>query len=68
MITIGSADRLQRLYRLQTLTIPRQRGSLIVSGNSKTLIRAPDSAPSGSRPHYSLSKATIYRYLGTKDV
>ena len=35
MTTIGSAYRLQRLHRLQTLTIPRQRGSFIMSGKSK---------------------------------
>ncbi len=50
MTTLGSAHRLQRLYRLQTLTIPRQRDSLNVSRRSKTLIRACHSAPNLKRP------------------
>ena len=39
MTTLGSARRLQRLYRLHILAIPRQRGSLIVPGKAKTLMR-----------------------------
>ena len=39
MITLGSASRLQRLHRLHILTIPRERGSLIMSRRSKTLMR-----------------------------
>lgn len=50
MTTLGSAHRLQRLYRLQTLTILHQRGSLIMSGKSKTLMRAPYFAPYPNRP------------------
>lgn len=49
MTTLSSAHRLQRLSRLQILSIPRQRGSFIVSGNPKTLIRGCHSAPSGIR-------------------
>lgn len=45
MTTLDCGNRLQRLYRLQTLTIPRRRGSLIALGRSKTLMRAQDSAP-----------------------
>ena len=40
MITLGSASRLQRLYRLHILTIPRQWGSLTVSRKQNTLMRA----------------------------
>ena len=39
MTTLDCGNRLQLLYRRQTLTIPRQRGSLIVPGKSKTLMR-----------------------------
>ncbi len=40
MTTLDCGNRLQRLHRLQTLTIPRQWGSLIVPERSKTLMRA----------------------------
>ncbi len=50
MITTGSAHRLQRLHRLQVLTIPRQRGSLIVSGKPKTLMRGVILPPAGTDP------------------
>ncbi|MFG5382293.1 hypothetical protein, partial [Yoonia sp. R2-816] len=38
------------MHRLQILTIPRQRGSLIVPGKSKTLMRRYDPAPTGTDP------------------
>lgn len=43
MTTLGPAQRFQRLYRRQTLTILRKRGRHIVSEKSKTLMRAQDS-------------------------
>ena len=52
MITIGSAHRLQRLHRLQTLTIPRQWSSLFMSGKLKTLIRRTISSLAVSDPDW----------------
>ena len=59
MTTLGSAHRLQRLYRLQILTIPRQRGSLFMSGNPKSLMRTHYGAVRNSEISRALSPAQV---------